>query len=119
MLEIEDPFVRIGGRLDQHCAGSVSKQNARRAILVIEDRRHGVAADDHHFFVRARADKLRAHRERVRKSRACRGKVEAPRALRANAALHQARRCREKHVRRYARQNNEINFLGIGFGLRE
>ena len=119
MLEVQNAFIRTVGGLKQHGARAVAEQNARRAVPIVENCGHHVAAEDHDFFVRPRTDELRADRERIRKPRARGGKVETPGALRADAALHQARGCGKKHVRRNTGQDNQVDVRRIRFGLCE
>src|SRR5215467_162696 len=85
-------------------------------MLVVEYRGHFVGADVENFLVRARTYELRADRERIGESGASRGKVESPGVLGADTILHQAGCSRKKHVRRYAREDNHVDFGGIGVG---
>src|SRR5215475_6261080 len=65
--KVQNAFTIVTG-FDQHCARAITKEYARRTILVVEDRGHLVAADNQHFLVRSRADELRAYSQSVDKS---------------------------------------------------
>ncbi len=69
--------------------------------------------------MRARSNELRPDGKSVGKPRAGRGKIEAPGLLCSEAILHQAGGCRKQHIRRDAREDDEIDVGGIRFGLRE
>ena len=53
VLEIEDRAVARVGRRDDDGAGAVAEEHARRPILVVDDARHDVGADDQRVIVRA------------------------------------------------------------------
>ena len=46
--------------LDQYCAGAVAEKDAGGTVGVVEDRGHGVGADDENLGVRAGFDELHA-----------------------------------------------------------
>ena len=116
MREIEDPFVRARG-LEQHRARAIAEQHTRCAIRVIQNGSHGIAADDQHFPVRARADELRSDGQRVGKAGTRRGQVKAPGLFRANALLNQASGGGEKHVRGNRGKHDKVDLRGICFGF--
>ena len=53
-------------RRHDHRAGAVAEQHARRAVLVVDDARHDVGADDERVLVRAARDHLAGGGQRSR-----------------------------------------------------
>src|ERR1700676_4350634 len=76
--KIEDALIITVGGFEQDSACSVAEEHASCPILVIQDRRHDVAADYERLLLRACADELRANSQRVNKAGARRGKIESP-----------------------------------------
>ena len=64
------------------------------------------------FLVRARADELRAHRQRIEEARARRGKVETPGFGGADAVLDQASGGGKEHIRRHGGDDDEVDVVG-------
>ncbi len=90
-----------------HGAGAVAEQHARRAVLVVDDARHHVGADDQRVLVRPARDDLARRRQRVGERRAGGAQVEAPRVVRADLVLQEAGRARKHHVRRHRADDDE------------
>src|SRR5262249_157269 len=116
--EIEDALTVARG-FNENRAGSVAKEHASRAIFVVQDGSHLVAADDQSFLVRARTDELRADSERVDETGASCGEVEAPGILGTDALLNEAGCGGKEHVRGDAGKNDEVDLRRIGLGLRK
>jgi hypothetical protein len=119
VMKVENTFILLRSRLQQHCAGAIPKEHAGGAVLIVDDRSHDVAPNDHDLLMRACADKLRSDGEGISKARACRGEIETPGVLCADAVLHQPGRGREHHVGGYAGKNNQVDLLRIRSGLRQ
>jgi trehalose synthase len=96
--EAEDVRIVVSRRRQHHRAGAVAEEHARGAVLVVDDARHDVGADDERAVVRAARDHLQADRQREGEARARRAEVEAPRVHRADLVLQQAGGAREHHV---------------------
>ena len=93
-------------------SGAVAEQHAGRAILVVDDARHHVGADDQRVLVRAARHHLARRRQRVGERRAGRAQVESPRVVRADLVLHQTRGARKHHVRRDGADDDEADVVG-------
>ena len=100
-------------------AGAVAEQHARRAILVVDDARHHVGADDQRVLVRPARHNLHGRRQRVGERRAGGAQVEAPGAVRADLVLQQARRARKHHVGRHRADDDEPDVVGREAGARD
>ena len=113
VLEIEDPAgVAFAGCRHDDRSGAVAKEHAGRAVLVIEDARHDVCADDQGMFVRSGRHQLARRRERIGERRTRRVQIEPPRAVRADLVLNKTRRAREHHVRRDRADNDHVDVVG-------
>src|ERR1700730_10454897 len=88
--EIEDALIVTVGGFEQNSACAVPEEHASCPILVIQDRRHDVAADYERLLLRACTNELRAHCQRVNKSGARRGKIESPGICSPKLVLNQA-----------------------------
>ena len=100
MLEIEDAALLLCRCRDDDRARAIAEQHAGRAVLVIDDARHDVGADDKCMVVGARCDHLARRRQRVRKGGTRGADIEAPCVVRADLFLNQTRRARKHHVGR-------------------
>ena len=117
--EAQDVRLVVGRRRQHHRAGAVAEQHAGGAVLVVDDARHDVGADDERVVVRAARDHLQADRQREGEARAGRAQVEAPRVHRADLVLQQAGGAREHHVGRRGADDDEAD-VGRGEpGLRD
>ncbi len=110
--EVDDRGLARRRRREHDRAGAVAKQNARRAIRVVDDARHHVRADDERMLDRAGRDQLASRRERVGESRTRRAEVEAPRVDRADLRLQRARRARKDRVGRRRADDDEADVVG-------
>src|SRR6266581_8601147 len=118
VFKIENALVRTR-RFQENRPGAIAKEHTGRAILVVKDGGHGVAADRQHFLVRPRAYELRSHGQSVSKAGTRGGQVKAPGVLRRDAFLHQAGSGWEKHVWRNGGKHDQVDLRGIGVGLRQ
>ena len=109
MHEIENAFVVAVGVFQQDSSRAIAEQHAGRAILIIQNGSHHIAADDQRFFLSAGADKLRANRQRIEKSGTGRRKIESPGVRGAQIVLNQAGRCGKHHVRRDAGNHDQVD----------
>src|ERR1051326_15613 len=123
VLKIENAFHLVRGAIrgwfkkNRTCA--VAEKHASGAIFVIENGGHGIAADGEHFFVGARAYKLRADSESVSEAGTGCGKIESPGSFCADAILNQARGSGEEHIRSDAGDDDQADFGGVGIGVGE
>ena len=76
-------------RLEQHRPGTIPEQHARRAVRVVDDRRHLVGADDHYFSRGTVGNELRGDGERIKKARARGLHIEASDIAHANHVADQ------------------------------
>ncbi len=97
-IEKSKEALAFPGRLNQHRTRAVPEQDARAAVLVIDDPGHGIGAYDEHFFVRPCHDQMSGHGQAVDEAGTRGHQVEAPCSLRSNPVLHQTRRRRKHHV---------------------
>ena len=88
------PSSSVGGR-DDHRAGAVAEQHAGRAIVVVDDARHHVGADDQRVLVRAGRHQLAGRRQRVGERRAGRARGRSPTRCCAPILCCRGRRCSE------------------------
>ena len=105
------PSSAVRGR-DHHRAGAVAEQHAGRAVLVVDDARHHVGADDQRVIVRAARHDLAGRRQRIGERRAGRAQVEAPGAPRADLVLDEAGGARKHHVRRDRADDDDADVVG-------
>src|SRR3954452_11063266 len=68
VLEADESGVVLS-RLDYHSARAVAKQNAGRAVGVIDNARHRVSADDEDFLVGTGRNEMGGRRQSVDKAR--------------------------------------------------
>src|SRR6267154_2512538 len=109
MRKIQNAFA-ILGRLKENGSGAITEQDARGAILVVQNRTHYIASDHDHFSVRTGAYKLRSNCKGVCKTGAGCGQIEAPGTLGAQAVLHQTSSRGKEHVGRDASYDNQVDF---------
>src|SRR5882762_6164140 len=98
MRKIQNAFTVLG-RLEEDGSSAIAEQDARGAILVVQNRTHYIAADHDHFPVRARAYKLCSNRKGISKTGTGCREIEAPGALGAQAVLHETGCGRKEHIR--------------------
>jgi hypothetical protein len=109
VLEIENLRpAGLRGR-DHDRAGAIAEDHAGRAILVVDDARHDVRADDEDVVVRAARHELARGRQRIGERRRGRAQIEPPRVVRADLVLDQARRARKHHVRRHRSDDHDAD----------
>ena len=120
VLEVEDrPVVAVAvGRRDHDGSGPVPEQDTGRPVLVVDDARHHVGADDQRVLVRAGRDQLAGGGEGVGERRAGGAQVESPRAPRADLVLDETGGAREEHVGRDGPDDDDADVvrreLGVG-----
>ncbi len=108
--EVEDAGAVLA-RLEDHRPRGVAEEDAGRAVLEVEDRRHHVRADHHHLRVPAGLDELRPHGEGVDEAGAGGRDVEAPGLLRPDPVLDEAGGGREEHVRGGGGDDDEVELV--------
>src|SRR3954447_25102963 len=99
MNEVDESFFPIRSRLQEDRAGTIAEDDAGSAVLVIDDGRHHVGANDENFFMCAALNELHARLQRINKSGTRGGYVESPRAFAAKLVLHETSCGGEHHVR--------------------
>ncbi len=112
MAKVDQPDLALFRGFDQDRTGAIAEDDAGRAVGVVDDRRHGVSADDQDLGVSSGLDQLGAHLQGVEKTGARRGKVEAPGAVGAELVLNQAGGRGEEHVGRNRGDNDHLYFAG-------
>ncbi len=112
MVKVDQADLAFFRGFDQDRAGPIAKDDAGCTVGVIDDRRHGVSADDQDLGVNSRLDQLGPHLQGIKKTRAGCGKVEAPGALGAELVLNQAGGRGEEHVRRDSGDDDDLYLAG-------
>ncbi len=119
MQKVDEPDRLVFRRFEQDRTRSIAKDDAGRAIGVVDDRRHHVGADHQHFLVRSGRDELRSSLQRVNKRRTSRRDIESPDILRAEFVLHQTSGRGKKHVGRNGPHDNRIEIGRLDAALGE
>ena len=106
-------------RLHDDCAGAVSEEDERRAVLPVEDLREHVSSDHERASRETRREHPVGLRDRVDESRAAREQVVGRRLRHPERIREDGRGGREHHVRRHRRADEEIDVRGIDAGVLE
>jgi hypothetical protein len=117
--KVDDRGLPLGRRGQNGGARPVAEEHAGGPILVIDDARHRVGADNERVIVRSGGDHLHSGRERVGEARAGGAQIVAPRGRRADLVLEQARGAGEDRIRRRRAHDDESDIARRQAGLRD
>src|SRR6185369_2088646 len=96
---IDDGRLAVLGRLEQNRAGTVTEDDAGRAVFVVDHGRIHVGADDENLLVGAAFDQLGAGGQSENEAGATGGEIETPGLGKIQLVLDEARRGRVHHIR--------------------
>jgi len=78
LAEIDQPDLTLFGRFDQDRAGAIAKDDAGRAVGIVDDRRHGVRPNHQNLGVDPGLDQFRSHLEARKENRSKLRKDRSP-----------------------------------------
>lgn len=117
VLKVDEADLIFKAGLDQHGTGTIAKENAGRAIGVVDHRAHYVGPDDQHLAVSAGFDKFGTDLQGVDEAGAGGGEVKAPGLGGAEFSLHEAGGGGKEHVRRDGGDDDRVDFPGRNAGV--
>src|SRR5579864_112335 len=112
MQKVNEAF-RPFGWFDQHRTGSVSKQRAGGAIIIVNNRRHYIDSDHQYSLMSAAFNKLYGSLHSIEKAAATCREIEPPGAPGSQPVLYKTSRGWEHHVGSNGSDKNRVEACGL------